>query len=45
MAERLIEGRGGDDLTGREMSFYIDVSKIDAFFLDMQRRFGSFDRG
>ncbi|MCP4207097.1 MAG: VOC family protein [Shimia sp.] len=36
VAVRLIEVDSGDDLMGREMSFYIDVAGIDALFADMR---------
>ena len=45
VAVRLIEVDPGDDLTGRETSFYIDVQQIDALFADMQEALDALPQG
>ena len=45
VAVRLIEVDAGDDLTGREMSFYIDVTGIDALFGDMRDALNALPEG
>lgn len=45
VAVRLIEVEADDDLSEREMSFYIDVTGIDALYADMQNALSSLPEG